>query len=153
MKSIIPAALATAIILPAMVQASDAFISQVELRPRVSTSAPSMPQVPSSLTLDVPAVPLAAMTNWHAGLTSLLDGGAVPEGAKIVQQGEENDALIIQSGPNNRGLIHQSGTANAASMTQMGHFNLAAITQSGSGLRGAILQIGVENRAMIVQSE
>ena len=60
--------------------------------------------------------------------------GAVHNGARMTQTGNNNDMALTQSGSDNLALLTQEGDGNGMSATQVGDGNRLAWTQQGNGL-------------------
>lgn len=60
--------------------------------------------------------------------------GAIHNGARMTQTGDNNDMALIQDGSDNLALLTQEGDDNGMSATQVGDGNRLAWTQQGNGL-------------------
>jgi len=60
--------------------------------------------------------------------------GAVHNGARLSQVGNDNDMLLTQDGSDNRALLTQEGDGNGMTVAQLGDGNRLAWTQQGDNL-------------------
>lgn len=60
--------------------------------------------------------------------------GAIHNGARMTQTGNNNDMALTQSGSDNLAVLTQEGDGNGMSATQLGDGNRLAWTQQGTGL-------------------
>jgi len=68
-----------------------------------------------------------AWTNQHSI-------GAILNGARLIQSGNDNDMKLVQDGSDNRALLTQEGDGNGMTVAQLGDGNRLAWTQQGSNL-------------------
>jgi hypothetical protein len=71
-------------------------------------------------------------SNW--ALANQNAAGAVHNGARMTQTGNNNDMALTQSGSDNLAVLTQEGDGNGMSATQVGDGNRLAWTQQGNGL-------------------
>jgi hypothetical protein len=60
--------------------------------------------------------------------------GAIHNGARLTQNGNDNDMLLVQDGSDNRAVLSQEGDGNGMTVAQQGVGNRLAWTQQGSNL-------------------
>jgi hypothetical protein len=60
--------------------------------------------------------------------------GAIHNGGRLVQVGNDNDMQLVQEGSDNRALLTQEGDDNGMTVAQLGAGNRLAWTQQGNGL-------------------
>lgn len=60
--------------------------------------------------------------------------GAIHNGARMTQTGDNNDMMLLQDGSDNRALLTQEGDGNGMSAVQAGDGNRLIWTQQGSNL-------------------
>lgn len=60
--------------------------------------------------------------------------GAVHNGARLSQTGNDNDMMLVQDGSDNRAVLSQEGDGNGMSVAQLGDGNRLAWTQEGTNL-------------------
>lgn len=60
--------------------------------------------------------------------------GALHNGARLTQVGNDNDMLLVQDGGDNRAVLTQEGNGNGMTVAQQGDGNRLAWTQQGNNL-------------------
>jgi hypothetical protein len=60
--------------------------------------------------------------------------GAIHNGARLTQIGNDNDMLLVQDGGDNRAVLTQEGDGNGMTVAQFGDGNRLAWTQQGNNL-------------------
>ena len=60
--------------------------------------------------------------------------GAIHNGARMTQTGNDNDMMLVQEGSDNRALLSQTGDGNGMTAVQTGDGNRLIWTQEGSNL-------------------
>ena len=60
--------------------------------------------------------------------------GAIHNGARLTQVGNDNDMMLTQDGSDNRALLTQEGDGNGMTVAQLGDSNRLAWTQQGNNL-------------------
>ena len=60
--------------------------------------------------------------------------GAIHNGARLTQVGNDNDMMLVQDGGDNRAVLTQQGDGNGMTVAQLGDGNRLAWTQEGNNL-------------------
>jgi hypothetical protein len=60
--------------------------------------------------------------------------GAIHNGARLTQTGNDNDMMLVQDGGDNRAVLTQEGNGNGMTVAQLGDGNRLAWTQQGNNL-------------------
>lgn len=60
--------------------------------------------------------------------------GAIHNGARLTQTGDQNDMALVQDGSDNRAVLTQEGNGNGMTATQVGEGNRLVWTQQGNNL-------------------